>query len=155
MATDASEVAAVPAKKRNGRPPGAEHPKTKRARQNAEILELAAKDVNPQAIARATGLPVSTVRFHVKKHRKYLEAVGQVDAFRDGRARILTGVELTLLQSMMEDRKLAKASVNNLAYAYRQVHDSRRLEEGLSTANTSSTVRFTRVDVADRTVTSE
>lgn len=42
-----------------------------------------------------------------------------------------------MIASLADPEKLAKASLNNVAYAFQQVHTARRLEEGKSTENKS------------------
>ena len=42
-----------------------------------------------------------------------------------------------MVQAMMDPESIAKASLNNRAYAFTQVHNARRLEEGKSTSNVS------------------
>ena len=39
-----------------------------------------------------------------------------------------------MLQDLSSEDKRAKASLNNVAYAFNQIHTARRLEEGKSTA---------------------
>ena len=47
----------------------------------------------------------------------------------------MNGVELKMLENLADDGRLKKASVNNLAYAFQNLHNARRLESGQSTAN--------------------
>lgn len=53
------------------------------------------------------------------------------------RLQILNAAEMLILKEIFDRRKLQKASLNNLAYAFSQIHNARRLEEGKSTANIS------------------
>jgi len=56
-------------------------------------------------------------------------------AFAENQVNILQGTERVLIGNLLEPEKLKKASVNNLAYAFTQIHNARRLESGLSTEN--------------------
>ncbi len=58
-------------------------------------------------------------------------------AFESIRAQAMTAVEEQLIASLLDTDKLAKASLNNVAYAFQQIHTARRLEEGKSTENKS------------------
>ena len=60
------------------------------------------------------------------------EEIQQYSSNRDG---ILTVVEREILSRIVDPSKLEKATINNLAYAFQQVFNARRLEEGKSTAN--------------------
>ena len=60
------------------------------------------------------------------------EEIQQHTSNRDG---ILTVVEREILSRIVDPSKLEKATINNLAYAFQQVFNARRLEEGKSTAN--------------------
>ena len=46
---------------------------------------------------------------------------------------LLQGTERVLIGNLLDPEKLKKASVNNLAYAFTQIHNAGRLEAGLST----------------------
>ena len=48
---------------------------------------------------------------------------------------LMTSLEEQLLASLADSDKLAKASLNNVAYALTQLHQMKRLEEGKSSAN--------------------
>lgn len=60
-----------------------------------------------------------------------------IAAYRTERKNILTQAEATLLGDMMDSEKRKQASLNNVAYTFRQVFKARRLEEGESTQNVS------------------
>lgn len=62
-------------------------------------------------------------------------------AYADNRAEMLTGAERVLLSAVVDRDKIKSASLNNAAYALRQVHDMRRLEQDLSTANISQNIK--------------
>jgi len=60
-----------------------------------------------------------------------------IEQYQNSRANLLTSAELQMVQAMMDPESIAKASLNNRAYAFTQVHNARRLEEGKSTSNVS------------------
>jgi hypothetical protein len=62
---------------------------------------------------------------------------GELEAYRKHRTELFTVTERQLMASLTDADKLAKASLNNVAYAFQQIHTARRLEEGKSTENKS------------------
>ena len=68
--------------------------------------------------------------------RPYILLFGNPDeikAYTDNRIPFLNSVEKTLLIDMMDERKRNDASLNNTAYAFKQIFDARRLESGQAT----------------------
>lgn len=90
-----------------------------------------------EQIAKQFGVTKSAVIQALQSLNQHLPAPEQVDALASVRVPILTGLEQTLMASLADPAKIAKASLNNVAYAFTQVHIARRLEEGKSTENRS------------------
>ncbi len=67
---------------------------------------------------------------------------GQLTAYSENRADLFNAVEQHLTASLLCPDALAKASLNNRAYAFKQIHEARRLEVGQSTANLSVLGKF-------------
>lgn len=107
-------------------------------RQLATLLEYTAKGLPIEQAARAAKMPPSTAHRVVKRYAGWIQDLDEIKDFESVRSQILTAGEMRLLESMLRDDKLEKASVNNVAYALRQVHDMRRLHQGLSTANVAT-----------------
>jgi len=55
--------------------------------------------------------------------------------YQQQRAELLSQAELTLLKHIFDPKKLAKASINNIAYAFTQIFQARRLESNQSNIN--------------------
>jgi hypothetical protein len=117
------EVIAPVKRKKGGSKKGTVKQAVKPA-QLSQALHLAALKRPVQEIARAVKLPPSTTCRLLKRYGSW--------------SQLLTAGELKLFKSMMEQEKLDKASVNNLAYAMRQLYDMGRLERGQSTSNVST-----------------
>lgn len=66
----------------------------------------------------------------------------QTKAYQEVRPDILSSVEEQLVTSLMDRDKIAKANLNNVAYALTQVSSLRRLETGQSTANINTISRL-------------
>ena len=78
----------------------------------------------PQAVQQA-----------LQSFKGILENSADIQAYKDNRPDILTAVEQKMLEQIVDTDKMAKSSLNNVAYAFTQVHNARRLEENKSTAN--------------------
>jgi len=75
-----------------------------------------------------------------RKLKRLIKIIGEPDlnrAFAERRVELLTGVERILIQNLVDSDKLKDASLNNVAYAYKEIHNARRLEQGESTENIS------------------
>lgn len=86
-------------------------------------------------IAKALGVPKSTV--HAALHR-LIDLIPEPDAvaaFEAVEASVLTSAKARLLASVLDEECIAKASLNNRAYAFSQVANHERLTRGLSTSN--------------------
>lgn len=97
-------------------------------------------------IGNAFGVDKSTVHKHLKPFIALLRNPGAIQSYRDSRADLLTSAELALLSDIANADRRKKASLNNTAYALRQVHDMRALEEGKPTARVDFDVRESRFD---------
>lgn len=125
--------------KRKGRKKGSKVPSQAiKPRQISKLLECKLKNMPVAQAARAAKLPVSTAQRALERYASWIEDIKDIQDFEGMRTQILTAHEMRLLESMMATEKLEKASVNNVAYALRQVHDMRRLHQGLSTANVAT-----------------
>ena len=116
----------------------------------AELLRLRyQRGFSLQEIADKIGGTKQAVYLALQRISAYLPSTSQVDAYRENRAAFLDAVETKLVAHMLDDEKLSKASINNLAFASRQITDMRRLETGQSTANINSITRLIEQSHAD------
>ena len=58
-------------------------------------------------------------------------------AYKESKADVLEGAQLQVITNLVDNERLKKASVNNLAYAAQSLDNMIRLERGQSTANIS------------------
>lgn len=133
-------VEAKPAKK-TGRPKGSKHCKS--AKQTALIkrtLNLHLQGASEREIAKATGQHLRSVHSTVSQFMSIFEEVKDVQEFRANKTEIMDAALVKCFKSLMSQEKHDKASLNNVAYAMRQLHDVGRLERGLSTANVAHAV---------------
>jgi len=73
-----------------------------------------------------------------RAYQNFLDAIGtseDIDTYANARTQLLNATEERLLATVLDQDKLEKASLNNVAYALTQVHTMRRLEQGRSTSN--------------------
>lgn len=103
-------------------------------------LELACQGWRVSEIAKRCKVAESSVQQALAKYSHLLNELqpGALEAYRARRSDLLTLVERELMTSLLDPAAIAKSSLNNRAYAYTQVHTSRRLEEEKSTANSSA-----------------
>lgn len=115
-------------------------------RQMSKLLECTAKGMPVEQAARAAKLPPSTAHRALQRYAGWLQELDEVKDFEATRNQLLSAGELRVFKSMMTGDKIEKASFNNLAYGLRQIHDMRRLEQGLSTANHAH--QHTKVEIS-------
>ena len=95
------------------------------------------KKLSYDQMAALTGIPHSTLHCRLQWIDKLIKNPEELEGYKDMRANILSAVEMEMVRDMMDDARRAKASLNNTAYAFGQIHTARRLEEGKSTSNLS------------------
>ena len=94
------------------------------------------------AIAKALGVPKSTVHAALHRLHALVPDPEAVAAFEAVEATILTSAKARLLASCLDSDVITKASLNNRAYAFSQVANHERLVKGKSTSNLSSLSRI-------------
>lgn len=115
-------------------------------RKKAKAVELAAQGVAMSDIARAVGLPKSTVKDCLKRFKPVFKKLGQVNDFRSARADIISAAQLTVLESVVSPSKIRKASLLATVTSAEKLFKMERLERGLSTENIS-TKTFTTLEI--------
>lgn len=78
----------------------------------------------------------------MSKFLKLLDKPEHVKAYTDNRTKVLEAVEGQLVGDLTDPERRKRASLNNVAYAFQQVHQARRLESNLSTENTDIHVQY-------------
>ncbi|MCB2191377.1 MAG: helix-turn-helix domain-containing protein [Deltaproteobacteria bacterium] len=100
----------------------------------AEALRLRLqRGLTYQEIADRLGCAKSTVYTSINNVLKLVDDPQANRAFSENQVNILQGTERVLIGELLDHEKLKRASVNNLAYAFTQIHNARRLEAGMST----------------------
>ena len=95
-----------------------------------------------QQIADATGQPKSSIHRALTDLCDLIADPQRLKHYEDARPQLFGVVEERLMQSLVDEEKIAKASLNNVAYAFKQIHEARRLETGQSTNNISVLGKF-------------
>lgn len=98
-----------------------------------EILAMRIAGASTTEIAKKFGVTKEAIRYRLKGLVKYLDE--SVKHYEENRAMIFSAAEKAFLEEMLSKKKIKRAGVNQLAYAFRQVYDANRLEKGLSTQN--------------------
>ena len=86
-------------------------------------------------IGEKYGVSAQAVEQRISRFKEKFGDSEEVQQYTSNRDGILTVVEREILSRIVDPSKLEKATINNLAYAFQQVFNARRLEEGKSTAN--------------------
>jgi len=60
-----------------------------------------------------------------------------LEAYQDNKVALLSAIEQEMLSLLLDTNKTKKATLGNVAYAFTQLHQARRLEAGQSTGNLS------------------
>ena len=86
-------------------------------------------------IGEKYGVSAQAVEQRISRFKEKFGDSEEIQQYTSNRDGILTVVEREILSRIVDPSKLEKATINNLAYAFQQVFNARRLEEGKSTAN--------------------
>ena len=90
-----------------------------------------------QQIADATGQPKSSIHRSLTELCDLIADPERLKHYEEVRPQLFGAVEERLMASLVDGEKIEKASLNNVAYAFKQIHEARRLETGQSTNNIS------------------
>lgn len=126
-----------PGKRKVGRPKGNSQATTEghTTRKLLKAIDLRMQGLPITAVAKITNISPNTIDNILEKFSNVFSELPNIKEYNQHRIQLLTAAELKLLNLLMDPEKLAKASLNNVAYAFQQVHNANRLERGLSTAN--------------------
>jgi transcriptional regulator with XRE-family HTH domain len=95
-----------------------------------------------QQIADHLGVAKASVTQRLAQFSAMVHTPAEKQQFDSIRVQALTSIEEQLMSCLLQPDKLAKASLNNVAYAFQQIHTARRLEEGKATENVSVLTRL-------------
>ena len=102
----------------------------------AEALKLRlVNHLSYQEIADRYGVAKSAVYQALKRFLAILAEPDELEAYKNHKVDLLSSAEMKLLERLVNDEVMEKASLNNVAYAFKQLFDSGRLELGKSTGN--------------------
>jgi len=103
----------------------------------AKALKLRVQGATLEEIGDLQGVSKQAVYQALTKFEPFIAGLqpGQLTAYSEQRAELFNAVEMHLTASLLDPDALSKASLNNRAYAFKQIHEARRLETGQSTSN--------------------
>lgn len=116
-----------------------------------KVIKL--KDVNGLSIAeisRQLGYSEPYIHKVYKDFRKLMPSAEVSETYDTNRASLLSGMEYKLLENLAKEEKLSKASLNNVAYAFNQIHTARRLEEGKATGGVTVNIEIAYQQATDQ-----
>jgi len=101
-----------------------------------EIFKLRFKNkLTFKEIGKIYNVSPQAIHQRIKSLIKLLNNPDLDQAYADNRVDLLNSAERILLSTLIESDKLKDASLNNVAYSLRQIHDMRRINADLSTGN--------------------
>jgi len=102
----------------------------------AKALELRLKKGLSYAdIAKYFGCSKQAIEQGLARYTKLLRDNLDIEAYEVSKADILSNVELTLLNDLVDQEKREKATLGNVAYAIDKINNINRLQRGQATAN--------------------
>ncbi len=100
----------------------------------AEALKLRlVNHLSYQEIADRYGVCKSAVYQALKRFLSILVEPNELEGYKQNKIALLSSAELRLLERLVNDEVVEKASLNNIAYAFQQIFNSGRLEKGEAT----------------------
>jgi hypothetical protein len=90
-----------------------------------------------QEIADQLGEPKSSVYKALGQLVALTHDQERMEQYEEIRPALLSAAEERLIASLVDEEAIEKATLNNRAYAFQQLHTARRLEQGKSTGNIS------------------
>ena len=116
----------------------------------ADILRYKLRGYTQTDIAAKLGVTQTTISQRLSGLSMLFD-VDAITAYKTSRVQMLTATEAMLLSELWDPVRRAKASLNNVAYAYAQIHNSRRLEEGIATSIVDTSVNnMTLLEIINR-----
>lgn len=101
-----------------------------------EIFKLRFKNkLTFKEIGKIYNVSPQAIHQRIKSVIKLLANPELDQAYADNRVDLLNSAERILLSTLIESDKLKDASLNNVAYSLKQIHDMRRINADLSTGN--------------------
>jgi predicted DNA-binding protein YlxM (UPF0122 family) len=101
-----------------------------------EIFRLRFKNkLTFKEIGKIYSVSPQAIHQRIKSVIKLLNNPDLDQAYADNRVDLLNSAERILLSTLIESDKLKDASLNNVAYSLKQIHDMRRINADLSTGN--------------------
>jgi len=125
------------------------HQEQRRPYDTKNCLELKLQGWTYLEIGKYYGVTKEAIFQRLKAFRDLIDQDGLAAVDRN-RVELLKAAEWKMLTQAVKKDKLEKASVNNLAYAFTQLHQARRLEAGQSTGNLSLHSIIERIEREER-----
>ncbi len=97
-------------------------------------------------IGQVMGLSKQAVHHQFKTLRNFFNEPELLNAYQSRPEPLLSAAASKLLATLVDPEKLAKASINNAAYAFEKVSNQLRLEQGKSTSTATLLTLICNVD---------
>lgn len=111
-------------------------------KERSKILTLRAANVPIRDIATVMNRSKRSIEVVLNKYKKLFEVIESGKDYRTFRADVLSGGELQLLKSVLDEQAIASAPLNHRATAFREVSHQHNLAAGKATQNVAVKVQF-------------
>jgi len=102
----------------------------------AKAIELRLKNgLSYGAIGKQLGCSRGYVHKTLQRFLNILKPPEAVEYYEKFKTQLLSSAEMVILEKIVDTETVAKASLNNAAYAFTALHNAGRLEKGKSTQN--------------------
>jgi predicted transcriptional regulator len=119
-------------------------------RNTIQALTLRKAGMSYDKIAKIQGVTHNTIRSDIDKLNALIPNNTMLEQIDHVKVPLLKGTMVRLLEGINAEDKIDKATTNNLAYAFTQIHNALRLEEGKSTSNISYADALAKLKSAKR-----
>jgi predicted DNA-binding protein YlxM (UPF0122 family) len=103
----------------------------------AQAIKLRYKNkLSYEEIGKHFNCTAQAVHSKLQTFMNNLDDPEMIQSFEEFKPEILSSVERKLISKILDSEKLEKANLNNVAYAFTQIHTANRLQRGQSTTIT-------------------
>lgn len=100
----------------------------------SDIISLRLRGMSLAAIGKMYSMTPEAIAYRIKGCLKALLDESST-AYVENKSAILSATEKKILDELTDRKKIKKANLSSLAYAFSQIYGANRLEQGLSTQN--------------------
>jgi hypothetical protein len=101
-------------------------------------------------IGKKLGCSRAYISKSLKPFKKFLANPEALSAYENEKGKLLQGAEMVLLSNIVDNDKIKKASINNIAYAFNTISQQGHIARGEATANVNYHVMTENLNELER-----